>query len=142
MLGFGVKEAAEGIGEAAEKVGEAGDKLFTSKEELRTLENADRANARALQQAAYQQDDKFTKRASYYMAFFWSFVAALYIFLASFIPVADANQQIVNTTLGFLLGTIVGTIITFYYGSSVGSQIKTQQTEGFMKRIFNKNEKK
>lgn len=134
------KGAVEAVGDAVEQVGDAVDKNTTSKEEKMTLDNADRANARDMQKAAYAQDDKFTKRAVFYLAYFWSAAAVLYIFLVSFLKIPENNQRLVDTITGFLLGTIIALILNFYFGSSHGSQAKTEQTEGLIKRIFNKKD--
>ena len=84
------------------------------------LENT--KDARDLQKVALQQDDKFSKRFIYYLAIFWSVVGASYIFFATFTKVV--NPKMADTVLGFLLGTIVATIINFFFGSSKGSKDK------------------
>lgn len=81
------------------------------------------ADARAMQKEALKQDDLFSKRFVYYMAGFWSLIGGVYIFLVTFTTVV--NPQHANTIIGFLLGTIVATIINFFFGSSVGSKNKT-----------------
>lgn len=138
MFGKEVKSAGEGIGTAAEKIGDAIDKNTTTTEEKQQLANENTANARELQKVAYQQQDSFTKRAIYYLAYFWSLSAVLYIFFVSFFEIPENNQRLVDTITGFLLGTIIAAIINFFFGSSHGSQAKTQQMDGLIKRIFNK----
>ena len=91
-------------------------------EEVR-LANADRDSARKMQIEALKQDDKFSKRFVYYMAMFWSLIGGAYLFLVTFTDVA--NPEHANTIIGFLLGTIVATIINFFFGSSEGSKKKT-----------------
>lgn len=76
-------------------------------------------NAQDMQIVALTQDDRFSKRFVYYLATFWSIVGALYIFLITFAPIPEANQRFADTTLGFLLGTIVATIIGYFFGSSL-----------------------
>lgn len=76
-------------------------------------------NAQSLQIEALKQDDTFSKRFVYYLATFWSVVGALYIFLITFIQIPTVNQRFADTTLGFLLGTIVATIIGYFFGSSL-----------------------
>lgn len=82
----------------------------------------DRDSARELQKAALAQDDKFSKRFTYYLATFWSIAGVSYIFTATYFPIL--NDKIADTTLGFLLGTIVATIINYFFGSSKGSSDK------------------
>lgn len=81
-------------------------------------------DARDMQKVALQQDDIFSKRFVYYLASFWSFVAVVYIFFITFGTIPDNNIRFADTILGFLLGTIVATIINFFLGSSKGSADK------------------
>ena len=80
------------------------------------LENT--KDARAMQVAALGQEDIFSKRFVYYLASFWSIIGAAYLFLATFTEVV--NPKMADTVLGFLLGTIVATIINYFFGSSQG----------------------
>ena len=72
-----------------------------------------------------QTSDSFSKGFKYYLASFWSIFSALYIAAVTFIPIPLGNERITDTVLGFLLGTIVATIINYFLGSSSGSAIKT-----------------
>lgn len=83
-------------------------------------------NARNMQVEALKQDDTFSKRYVYYLATFWSLVAFLYIFLITFLTIPQSNIRFADTVLGFLLGTIVATIINFFFGSSKGSTDKQE----------------
>lgn len=77
------------------------------------------ANARGLQIAALGQDDKFSKRFIYYFAIFWSVFAVVYLTGITFIEIPKENVRFADTTVGFLLGTVVATIIGFFYGASI-----------------------
>lgn len=78
------------------------------------LENV--KDARAMQVAALNQDDRFSKRFLYYLSTFWSVVAASYFFFATFTSVV--NDKIADIILGFLLGSVVGVMMNFFYGDS------------------------
>ena len=88
--------------------------------------NANTANARAMQTAALQQDDRFAKRFVMYLATFWSLAAVVYIFLITFTFIPEMNVRFADTILGFLLGTVVATILNFFLGSSASSKEKTE----------------
>lgn len=81
-------------------------------------------DARDMQKVALQQDDIFSKRFVYYLATFWSFVCVIYIFFITFGNIPESNVRFADTILGFLLGTIIATIINFFLGSSKGSSDK------------------
>jgi phosphotransferase system glucose/maltose/N-acetylglucosamine-specific IIC component len=51
------------------------------------------------------------------LAMFWSVFSAGYISFVSFLDIPKDNVRFVDTVLGFLLGTVVGTIITYYMGN-------------------------
>ena len=88
--------------------------------------NANTANARSMQIAALHQDDKFAKRYVMYLATFWSLTAVAYIFLITFTNIPETNVRFADTILGFLLGTVVATILNFFLGSSASSKEKTE----------------
>ena len=87
---------------------------------------ADTQSARQMQTAALNQSDLFSKRFIYYFAMFWAVAAAIYIGFITFAPIPEANIRFADTILGFLLGTIVSQIISFFYGSSSSSQSKDE----------------
>jgi uncharacterized membrane protein YjjP (DUF1212 family) len=94
--------------------------------ELIDAHNAEVANARDLQKAALQQDDKLPKRFIYYFAWFWSGIAAMFIAAVLFVEIPPANTRFADTILGFLLGTIIASIINYFFGSSSGSASKNE----------------
>jgi hypothetical protein len=91
---------------------------------------ADVANARAMQVAALGQEDLFSKRFVYYFALAWSVFSMSYFCAVTFIPVPPAGQRIADTILGVLISTVMGGIFGYLYGSTKGSQIKTQLMAG------------
>ena len=93
--------------------------------ELLKIDLENTKNARDLQKAALQQNDLFSKRFIYYLAVFWSVVSSIYFFLATFTEVV--NEEMADIILGFLLGTVAGSIINFFFGSSAGSKEKDRK---------------
>ena len=73
-------------------------------------------DARSMQKEALRQNDVFSKRFLYYLSTFWSIIGATYFFLATFTPVM--NDKIADIVLGFLLGSVVGVMMNFFYGDS------------------------
>ena len=82
-------------------------------------------DAREMQRAALQQEDLFSKRFVYYLATFWSGICSVYFFVATFTEVV--NEEMADIILGFLLGTVSGTIMNFFFGSSQGSKQKDRK---------------
>lgn len=86
----------------------------------------DRQNARGMNIEALKSDDKFVRRFIYYLAIFWSLAAAIYIAFITFGYIPPENVRFADTILGFMLGTVIASILGFFYGSSKGSQDKTE----------------
>jgi hypothetical protein len=95
--------------------------------ELLRMAYGDLANARNMQVEALRQDDSFSKRFIYIFATFWSIFAAGYIGFITFGTIPAENQRFADTILGFLLGTVVATILQFFFGSSMGSKDKDKK---------------
>ena len=102
-------------------------------EELK-LEYENTNNARNMQVEALRQEDLFSKRYIYYLATFWSIVGVVYIFMITFANIPEDNVRFADTVLGFLLGTIVATIINFFFGSSKGSKDKHDSIHSLINR--------
>lgn len=99
----------------------------THERELLLMAYGDVANARNMQVEALRQDDLFSKRFIYIFATFWSLFAAGYIGFITFGHIPEDNQRFADTILGFLLGTVVATILQFFFGSSMGSKEKEKR---------------
>jgi hypothetical protein len=112
---------------SAEKVAEI--QIAAQKHEEFKIEQAykDTADARDMQKVALQQNDLFSKRFVYYLAIGWSLFTALYIIGITFAGIPPESVRFADTILGFLLGTIVATIMNFFFGSSQSSKDKTQE---------------
>ncbi len=88
-------------------------------------DNKNTADARAMQVAALNQSDVFSKRFVYFFIGFWSIVSAIYIGFVTFGYVPPENVRVVDTLLGFIQGTIVATMFNYLMGTSAGSARKT-----------------
>ena len=84
----------------------------------------DTANAREMQKAALAQDDKFSKRFTYYLAAGSLLFGFTYIFLITFARIPAENQRFADTIMGVVTATIIGTIYNFFFGSAKGSSDK------------------
>jgi uncharacterized membrane protein YdjX (TVP38/TMEM64 family) len=64
-----------------------------------------------------------------YLSGFWSLFSTVYISAVTFLTVPAGNIRVVDTIVGFLLGTIVSTVIQYWLGSSLGSKTKDKVEE-------------
>ena len=130
--------AVGAIGKVIESVGNAADSLFTSDDERNKAEIeakridadlektylADTDSARKMQVAALQQDDQFSKRFVYYFSAFWSVFGMVFMMVVTLVDIPKDNVNTVNVILGFLLGTAISSIFSFFLGTSRSSQTK------------------
>ena len=65
-----------------------------------------------------KKGDKVAVHFTYWFAWFWGIISAIYFFAVTFVSVPPAGENFANIILGFLLGTAVSTIINFFFGSS------------------------
>lgn len=86
----------------------------------------DKLNRRNEMQEPIDPNDKTAKHFIYYYAWFWATTSVLYFFCVTFISLPEGGRDFANIILGFLLGTAVATIISFFYGSSKSSKDKTE----------------
>jgi hypothetical protein len=98
------------------------------------VEVADRQDARAMQNKALQQEDLFAKRFIYWFSLLWSVAACAYIYSITFNYVPPENIRVVDTVLGFLLGTAIASILNFFYGSSFKSRSKDETIDMLVKK--------
>jgi CDP-diglyceride synthetase len=121
---FGVKDAVEDVARAIAGDPEAARKLAELDLEKLKAEYANTADARDMQKIALQQSDIFSKRFTMYLTVFWSVAAAAYVGFITFGVIPDNNVRFADTILGFILGTVVSTVLNFWFGSSIGSKEK------------------
>lgn len=108
-----------------EKIAELKLAAMQHEEFMQAESNKNTADARAMQVAALGQEDLFSKRFVYYLTAFWSAVTTAYIFMITFVNIPVDNVRFSDTVLGFLLGTVIATIMNYFLGSSNSSHEKT-----------------
>ena len=110
--------------------------LDSTQVELTRIEQADRADARSLQRAALESEDKFAGRFIYGYAILVTVLTFAFIFIAIFFyPTEDGAGRVIDTVLGFLLGVSLSAIIQFFFGSSQGSSNKQKQIERLTEKV-------
>ncbi len=114
---------------SAEKLAEVKAAALKHEEFRIEQDNKNTADARGMQNTALNQSDVVSKRFIYYFASFWSLCAALYIAFITFGTIPESNIRFADTILGFILGTVIATILNFFFGSSSGSKAKTELIE-------------
>jgi uncharacterized membrane protein YraQ (UPF0718 family) len=61
---------------------------------------------------------KFTKSLfRNYLSGYWTIFASIYLVLVTFVPIPEVAIRFVDTILGFIMGTIIATIINYYLGN-------------------------
>lgn len=130
--------AVTAVGKVIESVGNAADALLTSDDErnkaeieLRRIDAdlekahlADTDSARKMQIAALQQDDLFSKRFVYWFSIAWSVFSMAFMAVVTLIDIPEKNTPTVSTILGFLLGTAVSSIFSFFLGTTQANKTK------------------
>jgi hypothetical protein len=121
---LGVKDSVDEVAKAIAGDPQAALKLAQINLDAIKAEYANTENARAMQIAALQQSDVFSKRFTMYLTSFWSIAAAVYIGFITFSIIPETNVRFADTILGFILGTVIATMLNFWFGSSIGSKEK------------------
>jgi hypothetical protein len=123
---FGVADSVEEVTKAISADPDAALKLAQIDLETLKTQHANTADARDMQKVALQQTDIFSKRFTMYLTMFWSLAAVAYIGFITFSVIPDKNVRFADTILGFILGTVVATLLNFWFGSSIGSKDKAE----------------
>ena len=79
---------------------------------------ADIADARDMQVAALQQEDVFVRRFIYVFAMVIMLVSVVFIFGVTFVEIPEANQRVVDTIMGWMTGTMMSTVLYFFFGAA------------------------
>ncbi len=84
-------------------------------------------DARDMQEKAMESEDPVVRRFVYQFAWLWSLFAIAYIVLITTYNIPEKNIRFVDVVLGFIMGTVVSTILNFFFGSSQSSKDKTKE---------------
>ncbi len=123
---LGVADTVEAVTKAISADPEAALKLAQIDVEKLKMQYANTADARAMQVAALNQSDIFSKRFTMYLTAYWSVAATIYIGFITFSVIPDKSVRFADTILGFILGTVLATMLNFWFGSSIGSKEKAE----------------
>lgn len=94
--------------------------------EIYAMQLEDTANARAMQTAALQQDDIFSKRYTYYLSAFIMVSAVSFGTMLFFVEFPETNRRLIEMLFDLFLFSGAITVINFFFGSSKGSADKTK----------------
>lgn len=122
---LGVSDTVEAVTAAIQADPEAAMKLAEIDLKQFEAEVKDRDGARAMQVAALQQNDWFAKNFLYLFTSVWSIFAMVYFGWVTFGTVPASGVRMADTILGVLIGTVLTGFFNFFFGSSKGSQDKT-----------------
>jgi len=95
-------------------------------------------NARGMQEKALAQEDLFSKRFLYYYTTVCTFLAFTYIGFITFGDIPASNVRFADTILGFVLGTVIAQMFSFFYGSSQGSRKSGDTMREVVKNVTSK----
>ena len=84
-------------------------------------------DARDMQEKAMDNTDPFVRRFVYNFAWYWSIFATAYIIIITTVNIPEKNIRFVDVVLGFIMGTVVSTLLNFFFGSSQSSKDKTKE---------------
>ena len=65
-----------------------------------------------------------------FLAGVWSIYAMAYLAALTFIPIPPENRDFANIILGFLTGTVVSTVVNYFFGASDQTRKTSTQTPG------------
>lgn len=79
--------------------------------------------------------EQITKHFTLWMATYWSLFSSGYIVAITFGTIPVSNQRFADTILGFLLGTAIGAIIQYFFGTTLSSGTKNRTIDKALDRL-------
>lgn len=123
-LGIKLKPEGEATPEDNAKLKEA---AMKHEEFMAELDEKSRQRATDMQMSAMKSEDWLVRRFVYLFAAFWAIMACLYIGFITFADIPEKNLRFVDTILGVVIGGVITTLLSFFYGSSQGSRAKDEK---------------
>ena len=123
-LGIKLKPEGEATPEDNAKLKEA---AMKHEEFMAELDEKSRQRATDMQMTAMKSEDWLVRRFVYLFAAFWAIMACLYIGFITFADIPEKNLRFVDTILGVVIGGVITTLLSFFYGSSQGSRAKDEK---------------
>lgn len=123
-LGIKLKPEGEATPEDNAKLKEA---AMKHEEFMAELDEKSRQRATDMQMSAMKSEDWLVRRFVYLFAAFWAVMACLYIGFITFADIPEKNLRFVDTILGVVIGGVITTLLSFFYGSSQGSRAKDEK---------------
>ena len=123
-LGIKLKPEGEATPEDNAKLKEA---AMKHEEFMAELDEKSRQRATDMQISAMKSEDWLVRRFVYLFAAFWAIMACLYIGMITDAELPGKNLRFVDTILGVVIGGVITTLLSFFYGSSQGSRAKDEK---------------
>lgn len=76
----------------------------------------------------YASNLRLKLNVSAWLSILWTIFSMAYITYASFFEVPQENINIVNNTVGFIFGVVVGSIMNFWFGNNKEDKNKDNET--------------
>lgn len=123
-LGIELKPEGQMSQEDVSKLKEA---AMKHEEFMAEIDEKSRQRATDMQMSAMKSEDWLVRRFVYIFAAFWAVMACLYIGFITFADIPEKNLRFVDTILGVVIGGVITTLLSFFYGSSQGSRAKDEK---------------
>lgn len=95
------------------------DQILANRTEYEQMAFVDKRDARFMQLQVLEKRGWFARNFVYLYAMFWAIFSALYFIGVTFYQLPTGNLRFADLILGFIMGTVIGGIISFFYGASL-----------------------
>lgn len=106
----------DGKSEVSAKVYE---QILANRAEYERMAFIDKRDARSAQLQTLDKQGWFARNFLYLYATFWALYSAGYFAGVTFLSLPLGNLRFADLILGFIMGTVIGGIISFFYGASL-----------------------